>query len=213
MVSTKASMSGVRDGSIASVFTGCARTMGTIKACVAGTQDSSRVDRVSFRLQRLRLLHFSIPVLNLKEIRPMNRILSFFAALALGALLTTQAVAQTAAPGTKQHVVVQVSTPETRIWNQALNYVQNLQDLYGKDNVEVEIVALGWGIGMLKFDSPLATRVADALKSGASVQACQVTMRRQKLETKDMLPEIGYVPAGLGQIIKRQKEGWSYISG
>jgi len=28
-----------------------------------------------------------------------------------------------------------------------------------------------------------------------------------------MLPDIGYVPAGLGEIVKRQKEGWSYISG
>ena len=99
------------------------------------------------------------------------------------------------------------------MWNQALNYVENLQDLYGKDNVSIEIVALGHGIGVLKLDSPLANRVADALKRGASVQACQVTMRRQKLEQADMLPDIGYVPAGLGEIVKRQKEGWSYISG
>lgn len=37
-------------------------------------------------------------------------------------------------------------------------------------------------------------------------------MRRQKLVREDMLPNIGYVPAGLGQIIKRQREGWAYIS-
>ena len=99
------------------------------------------------------------------------------------------------------------------MWNQALNYVENLQDPYGKDNVDIEIVALGHGIGVLKLDSPQANRVADAVKRGASVQACQVTMRRQKLEKADMLPDIGYVPAGLGEIVKRQKEGWSYISG
>ena len=109
--------------------------------------------------------------------------------------------------------VVQVSTPEQRIWNQALNYVENLQTLYGKDNVEIEIVALGWGIGMLKFDSPLATRVAESMQRGAKLLACEVTMSRQKLTRQDMLPDIGYAPAGLGQIIKRQKEGWSYISG
>jgi intracellular sulfur oxidation DsrE/DsrF family protein len=38
-------------------------------------------------------------------------------------------------------------------------------------------------------------------------------MSRQKLQKQDMLPDIGYVPAGLGQIIKRQRDGWSYISG
>lgn len=135
-----------------------------------------------------------------------------FFALFLGWTVCAQAIAQTAAP-VKERIIIQVSTPEQRIWNQAMNYVENLQELYGKDNVEIEIVALGWGIGLVKFDSPLATRVATVLQRGARLQACEVTMSRQKLTKQDMLPEIGYVPAGLGQIIKRQKEGWSYISG
>jgi intracellular sulfur oxidation DsrE/DsrF family protein len=141
----------------------------------------------------------------------MKRLFAFLAALAFGVLINGPAAAQ-AAPA-KQHVIIQVSTPEQRIWNQAINYVENLQELYGKDNVEIEIIALGWGIGLLKFDSPLATRVADSMKRGAKLQACEVTMGRQKLTKQDMLPDIGFVPAGLGQIIKRQKEGWSYISG
>ena len=142
----------------------------------------------------------------------MKRLFAVVAALAFGVLLGGQAAAQTTSAA-KERVIVQISTPETRIWNQALNYVENLQELYGKDNVEIEIVALGWGIGLLKFDSPMATRVADSLKRGAKLQACEVTMGRQKLTKQDMLPDIGYVKAGLGQIIKRQKEGWSYISG
>jgi hypothetical protein len=143
----------------------------------------------------------------------MRHLSAFLAALVLGCLVTGTALAQASPQAAKQRIVIQVSTPETRIWSQALNYVENLQSLYGKDNVEIEIVALGWGIGLLKFDSPLATRVADATKRGAKLTACEVTMGRQKLTKQDMLPDIGYIPAGLGQIIKRQKEGWSYISG
>ncbi|HQR21894.1 MAG TPA: DsrE family protein [Burkholderiaceae bacterium] len=142
----------------------------------------------------------------------MKHLMAAIAALAFGILAAGHATAQTPST-TKERVIIQVSTPETRIWNQALNYVENLQTLYGKDNVQIEIVALGWGIGLLKFDSPMATRVADAIKLGAKLEACEVTMGRQKLTRQDMLPDIGYVPAGLGQIIKRQKEGWSYISG
>jgi len=142
----------------------------------------------------------------------MKRLFAFLAGLAFGVLLSGEAVAQSALAA-KEHVIIQVSTPEQRTWNQALNYVENLQELYGKDKVEIEIVALGWGIGLLKFDSPMATRVAEAMKRGAKLQACEVTMGRQKLTKQDMLPDIGYVPAGLGQIIKRQKDGWSYISG
>jgi hypothetical protein len=142
----------------------------------------------------------------------MKRLIAFFAVLAFAVLASGQAAAE-ATSSAKERVIIQVSTPEQRIWNQALNYVENLQELYGKDKVEIEIVALGWGIGMLKFDSPLATRVAESLKRGATLQACEVTMGRQKLTKQDMLPDISYVKAGLGQIIKRQKEGWSYISG
>lgn len=141
----------------------------------------------------------------------MKRLFALLAALAFATLTGGHASAQSSVA--KERVVIQVSTPEQRTWNQAINYVENLQTLYGKDNVEIEIVALGWGIGLLKFDSPLATRVADAIKRGATLQACEVTMSRQKLTKQDMLPDIGYVPAGLGEIIKRQKEGWSYISG
>lgn len=142
----------------------------------------------------------------------MRRIFALLAALMFGALIHGQASAQVPAPA-GERIIIQVSTPEQRIWNQALNYVENLQELYGKDKVEIEIVALGWGIGLVRLDSPLATRVAATLKLGARLQACEVTMGRQKLSKDDMLPDIGYVPAGLGQIIKRQKEGWSYISG
>jgi intracellular sulfur oxidation DsrE/DsrF family protein len=143
----------------------------------------------------------------------VKRLLAILAAIVFVGVFAGPTLAQTSARGGKERVIIQVSTPEQRIWNQALNYVENLQALYGKDNLEIEIVALGWGIGLLKFDSPMATRVADALKRGATLQACEVTMNRQKLTRQDMLPDIDYVPAGLGQIIRRQKEGWSYISG
>lgn len=142
----------------------------------------------------------------------MKRREALVAALTAGTAVAGQAVAQTGSLSGHERIVIQVSTPEQRIWNQSLNYVENLQELYGKDNVEIEIVALGWGIGLLKFDSPLATRVEATLKRGGKLLACQVTMGRQKLTKNDMLPDIGYVQAGLGQIIKRQHEGWSYIS-
>lgn len=132
---------------------------------------------------------------------------------AAGAALAATEAARAQTPPRKERVVIQVSTPDPKSWNQALNYLENLRELYGPANVELELVALGLGLGVLKLDSNQAPRVADALKAGVLVSACEVTMKRQKLTREDMLPSIGYVPAGLGQIIKRQHEGWSYISG
>ena len=113
----------------------------------------------------------------------------------------------------KIRVVIQVSDPDPKLWAQGINYPENLQQLLGKDNVEVEVVALGQGIGLLKLDSPQATRVADALKKGVKVVACETTMGRQKLTKDDMLPAIGYVPGGLVRIIELQRQGWTYIKG
>ena len=143
----------------------------------------------------------------------MKRRIALLSAAGLSIAAATTARAQNPARPAKEHVVIQVSTPEQKLWNQALNYLENLRDLYGADNVEMELVALGFGIGVLKLESTQGPRVAEALKAGVHVSACQVTMRRQKLTREDMLPNIGYVPAGLGQIIKRQREGWAYVTG
>ena len=52
-------------------------------------------------------------------------------------------------------VVVQVSDADPARWNLALNNVKNLQDDLGAGNVEIEVVAYGPGIGMLKLDGAI----------------------------------------------------------
>jgi len=129
--------------------------------------------------------------------------------IALAVAVPLFAAAQEAAKSTR--VVVQVSESDPARWNLVLNNVKNLQDDLGADKVAIEIVAYGPGIGMLKFDAPTNSRVSDAIKSGVAVQACENTMRNQKLVRADMHPAVSYVPAGVVQIIRRQQEGWSYL--
>jgi intracellular sulfur oxidation DsrE/DsrF family protein len=111
----------------------------------------------------------------------------------------------------KFRVVMQVSNPEPRGWNQALNTSLALTKNAGRSNVEIRIVANGMGIGMLKENSPAAKLVAAALAQGVTVLACGETMKALQLEKEDMLPNIGYVPGGLIEILERQNEGWRYI--
>jgi len=111
----------------------------------------------------------------------------------------------------KNRVVMQVSDGDAAKWNLALNNARNLQADLGASNVEIEIVAYGPGLGMLKRDSSVATRVDEALTSGVKVVACENTMRAQKLTQPDMLPSIGYVGAGVVEIMQRQQQGWSYL--
>jgi intracellular sulfur oxidation DsrE/DsrF family protein len=138
-----------------------------------------------------------------------RNILQVFAAAALLGFGIAPAV--TAQAAEKEGVVIQVSDDDPKTWNQALNVVRNIQAERGKDNVKVEVVVFGNGIGLLKAESPLANRIDDTLASGVDVVMCQNTMRGRKVTEKDMHPKIGYVKAGVIEIIDRQKQGWAVV--
>jgi uncharacterized protein len=116
-----------------------------------------------------------------------------------------------AAVAQRNRVVIQVSDNDPVKWNLALNNARNLQTDLGASNVDIEIVAYGPGIGMLKMDSPVAGRVGEATSAGVKVVACEMTMKGQKLVPADMLNAIGYVPAGVVELMSRQQQGWAYI--
>ena len=112
----------------------------------------------------------------------------------------------------KRHkLVLQVSDNDPAKWNLALNNAKNVQDDVGAANVDIEIVAYGPGIGMLKLESPSASRVAEAIKANVRIIACENTMRTQKLTRDDMQSAISYVPAGVTEIMTKQSEGWAYV--
>lgn len=108
-------------------------------------------------------------------------------------------------------VVVQVSDDDPRTWNLALNNLRNLQSALGAPNVVAELVAYGPGIGMLQRDSSVQARIAQALSDGVHVVACENTMRGRKLTPADMIPDIGYVPSGVVEIVQRERDGYSYL--
>jgi len=93
----------------------------------------------------------------------------------------------------------------------ALNNAKNIQHDLGKDNVQIEIVAYGPGLGMLKADSKVAPRLAEALDNSIGLLACENTMRNTKTTRADMYSGIAYVDAGVVHIMKREREGWAYV--
>lgn len=111
----------------------------------------------------------------------------------------------------KPRIVLQVSDNDPAKWNLALNNARNAQDDVGRQNIDIEIVAYGPGINMLKMEATTANRVSDAIKAGISIVACENTMTAQKINKDDMNPSISYVPAGVIQLMKRQQQGWAYI--
>ena len=141
----------------------------------------------------------------------MKKSIQLFAALALFAT-SVLPVAQAAESAAKHHkVVFQVSDNDPAKWNLALNNIRNIQQDLGRENVDIELITYGPGLNMLKLDSVVAARVAETLGNGAGIFACENTMRGQKLSKTDLLPNVGFVKAGVTALMMRQSEGWAYI--
>ena len=141
----------------------------------------------------------------------LARLLSVATLITFGALTALVAPGALAEGARQNRVVMQVSDNDPAKWNLALNNARNLQSDLGAANVDVEIVAYGPGIGMLKAESVVGNRVAEALGKGVKVNACENTMHGQKLAKTDMLDGIGYVRAGVVEIMQKQQQGWAYL--
>ena len=125
--------------------------------------------------------------------------------LACGLAFSALALAQ-------DKVIFQVTDNDVAKWTLTLNNVRNLQNAVGgADLADIEVIAYGPGIQLLKADSPLASRVTEAVGSKVKVVACENTMANNQLTHADMLPDIGYVPAGVVEVMRKQQAGYAYI--
>ncbi|MCF6190675.1 MAG: DsrE family protein [Cocleimonas sp.] len=114
----------------------------------------------------------------------------------------------------KHKLVIQVSTDDPRTQKIAMNNAVNLQKLYGIDNVDIEIVAYGPGLGMLTQKSKYADRVKSLALQDIKFSACMNTMNKIKKKTGHLpkLTEgVGSVKAGVAQIMELQEQGYSYV--
>ena len=142
----------------------------------------------------------------------MNQALTAALLAAAISLAPATALAQSAAPAAgRHHVVIQVSDNDAAKWNLALNNARNVQADLGMDNVDVEVVAYGPGLAMLRTESAVAQRIQSAAAQGVGVIACENTMKNTKVDRSQILGGVKFVDAGVVHIMKRQREGWGYV--
>jgi uncharacterized protein len=142
----------------------------------------------------------------------------FFAAIGLMVLLAAAPVAAVAADvaakaggkaATKPRVVFQVNEDDSRKWNTILANIGNVQEELGR--VDITVVAIGAGLGMLKADALTANGVQDAMSAGVRFVACGNSMQSMHLGKDDMIDGIAYTRAGYVELMRLQQQGWSYL--
>ncbi|MCI0505179.1 MAG: DsrE family protein [Gammaproteobacteria bacterium] len=120
-----------------------------------------------------------------------------------------------AAEGDAKHkLVIQVSSDDAAMQTVALNNAVNLQKMYGLDNVTIEVVAYGPGLGMLTTKSAEADRVKSLAMQNITFSACGNTMANIEKKTgkkPQLLEGVGTVQAGVARIMELQEQGYAYL--
>lgn len=78
---------------------------------------------------------------------------------------------------------------------------------------QMEVVMYGRGLSLVvPSRTTLTEEVKQALaRPHVSFKVCEIAMRNQKVDRSQLLPNVGTVPDGIGEIVTKQNEGWGYI--
>jgi hypothetical protein len=146
----------------------------------------------------------------------MFRRLVTIAALSLA--VATSAYAAAAKP---RHIAIQVDQNDPQVMNLVLNNATNVIEYYRakKQDVDIDIVAYGPGLHMLRADtSPVRDRIKRlkdiAFPSKVQFSACNNTkqgMEKAEGHAISIVPEATLVPSGVVHLMELQEGGWSYL--
>ncbi len=111
---------------------------------------------------------------------------------------------------THYRAVFQVSDADPAFHEQVLRNVRNTAADLGQD-AEVAVVTHGPGLQLAIGATGWTDQVAELVESGVEVMACRNTMQRLGIEPEQLLPGVEMVSAGIGEIVRRQQDGWAYV--
>ncbi len=90
------------------------------------------------------------------------------------------------------------------------NIANVIADL-GQGNVEIELVVNGDGVTALTQSSPYQEQIKELATQGVRFVACANSLRQAGIPKEVLLERVAVVPAGVGELVRKQAEGWAYI--
>jgi uncharacterized protein len=144
-----------------------------------------------------------------------------FRNLLLAALLSLAFVTSGAAETRPHRLAIQVDQNDPQVMNMALNNATNVINYYREkhEDVDIEIVAYGPGLHMLRADtSPVQDRIRrlkdEVFPGTIQFSACNNTKQGMEKAEGHAIPLVGeatVVPAGVVRLMELQEQGWSYV--
>lgn len=112
----------------------------------------------------------------------------------------------------KSHkIVFQFVSADTLSQHSLINNLKNLRE--GWPTAEVEVVFHGAGMAMVMTEkTKYAKELQDFVENkNIKMVVCENTMKQRKVTKAQLLPFMGTVPMGIGEIVLKQEAGWSYL--
>lgn len=110
----------------------------------------------------------------------------------------------------KHRIVMQLVSGDTLVHKGLMRQLRNM--LEAAPTLQMEVVCHGPGMDLLMSDRSIVTdKVKQFSERGIVFLACENTIKERDLDRSKVLPEAGFVKAGIIHIVERQEQGWSYI--
>jgi len=113
---------------------------------------------------------------------------------------------------TDYRVLFHLDEPSKGRAEQVLRNIENLLADLGEENVRVELVANGGGVkAFVRGSDTDETLINTLAQKGVRFVACAHSLEALDIDQASLLDPIEVVPAGVGELVRRQAEGWAYI--
>lgn len=92
-----------------------------------------------------------------------------------------------------------------------LNNISNLIVDMGEENLEIEMVANGDAVKVLLKGNEFQPMLEQLAPKKVRFCACANSLRNFELEKNQLYDFVDIVPAGVGELVRKQASGWAYI--
>lgn len=111
----------------------------------------------------------------------------------------------------KHRIIMQLTSNDTLAHKSTIKQINNLKEGWGQD-VEIELVCHGPGLNLLRKSTSKFEKQLNQLKEkGVIIYACENTLKERNIPREDIFGQFDFVKMGIGEVVEKQEQGWSYI--
>lgn len=108
-------------------------------------------------------------------------------------------------------IVMQLTSADAMVHKSLVKQLNNLKNGWA-DSVQIEVVCHGPGLDFLVTErTKYKDEIYQLKQRGIVFIACENSMKEREVPKEAILPDMHFVVMGIGEIVVKQEQGWTYI--